>query len=173
VREYAALAFHLGSLVMRYYSAPLVAAGLPHRAVVPLGALALIAAYYGYRQHELRMGLPVFAGLYGLEMLACQAGVWRAAGAGAPWRHCGRHCGCVSDRAGTSQRARLARAQQARDLGASGACRTSAGPHERVAPPRSAPGSPAAGDADHDVFRRHLPSASRSIIIVGAVSGSS
>lgn len=78
VREYAALAFHLGSLVMRYYSAPLVVAGLLWPPLlVPLAALAFIASYYGYRQHGLRMGLPVFAGLYGLEMLAYQAGVWR------------------------------------------------------------------------------------------------
>ncbi len=84
LREHGALAYHFGSNVMRYYSAPLLAAGLMWRPLLlPLAALLLITSVTNYRQLRPRLAWLTFVGLSALEMLAYQAGVWRGC---AKWR---------------------------------------------------------------------------------------
>jgi mycofactocin system glycosyltransferase len=78
LRARGAALYHLGANIARYYSIPLLLAGLlwpPLLLAVAL--LLLIPALTDYVRLRPELGLPTFAGLYWLELLAYQAGVWR------------------------------------------------------------------------------------------------
>jgi mycofactocin glycosyltransferase len=78
LRARGAALYHLGANIARYYSIPLLLAGLlwpPLLLAVAL--LLLIPALTDYVRLRPELVLPMFVGLYWLELLAYQAGVWR------------------------------------------------------------------------------------------------
>jgi mycofactocin system glycosyltransferase len=78
LREHGASFYHLSANVTRYYSLPLLVAGLFWPALLlTLAPLVLIAPISDHRRQRPRLSLPAFVGLYGLEMAAYQLGVWR------------------------------------------------------------------------------------------------
>lgn len=78
LREHLACFYHLSANSLRYYSLPLSAMTALWPQLLPSMALLLLAApvsdYYRLRP---RLAMPVFVGLYGLEMAAYQIGLWR------------------------------------------------------------------------------------------------
>ena len=78
IREHAASLYHLSANVTRYYALPLIAAGLLWPPLLAAtAALLLVAPVTDHRQLKPSLALPTFVGLYWLEMLAYQWGVWR------------------------------------------------------------------------------------------------
>jgi mycofactocin system glycosyltransferase len=78
LREHVAALYHLAANVARYYSLPLLCAGLIWPALLlPLAVLLFVNPSLSYVRRRPQVSLPVFLGLYVLEMLAYQAGVWR------------------------------------------------------------------------------------------------
>jgi hypothetical protein len=77
-RGHLASLYHLSANVSRYYSLPLLAAGLLWTKLLPVTAvLLLIAPVSDYRRLQPALPMPVFVGLSCLEMAAYQLGVWR------------------------------------------------------------------------------------------------
>jgi mycofactocin system glycosyltransferase len=77
-RGHWASLYHLSANVSRYYSLPLLAAGLLWTKLLPVTAvLLLIAPVSDYRRLQPALPMPVFVGLNCLEMVAYQLGVWR------------------------------------------------------------------------------------------------
>jgi mycofactocin system glycosyltransferase len=77
-RGHLASLYHLSANVGRYYSLPLLAAGLLWTELWPVTAvLLLIAPVSDYRRLRPALPMPVFVGLGWLEMAAYQLGVWR------------------------------------------------------------------------------------------------
>ncbi len=77
-REHAAALYHLSANTVRYYSLPLLAIGGTQPHWLPAITLLLIVAPLAdHRRLQPRLSLPVFAGLYGLELAAYQLGLWR------------------------------------------------------------------------------------------------
>lgn len=78
LREHLACFYHLSANTLRYYSLPLVAMAALWPKLFPTLALLLLTApvsdYYRLRPS---LPMPVFVGLYGLEMAAYQIGLWR------------------------------------------------------------------------------------------------
>jgi mycofactocin glycosyltransferase len=78
LREHGAALYHLGANLTRYYGLPLLGAGLFWPPLLlPLAVLLLTSPITSYYRLRPRVSLPVFVGLYGLEMMAYQLGVWR------------------------------------------------------------------------------------------------
>ena len=77
-REHAAALYHLSANAVRYYSLPLLAIGgiQPHW-LPPILLLLSIAPVTDHRRLQPQLSLPVFIGLYGLELAAYQIGLWR------------------------------------------------------------------------------------------------
>jgi hypothetical protein len=76
--EHGASLYHLGANVIRYYSLPLLLAGLFWPPLLlPLLILTLIPPVTNYRRLRPRLALPLFVGLAWLELAAYQVGVWR------------------------------------------------------------------------------------------------
>lgn len=70
--------YHLSAHVTRYYSLPLLAAGLVWPALLPAAVvLFLVPPVVDHHRRRPRVSLPRFIGLYWLEMAAYQVGVWR------------------------------------------------------------------------------------------------
>lgn len=78
LHEHAAALYHLGANVARYYSLPLLAAGLLWpRLLLAWAILLLVPPIVDYRRLHPRLSLLEFVGLYWLELAAYQVGVWR------------------------------------------------------------------------------------------------
>lgn len=76
-QHWAAL-YHLGANVTRYYSLPLLVIALLWRPLLPaLLLLCLTPPVLDYHRLRPRLALPLFIGLYWLELGAYQVGVWR------------------------------------------------------------------------------------------------
>jgi mycofactocin glycosyltransferase len=77
-REHAAAFYHLSANAARYYSLPLLVIGGLQPQWLPAILLLLVAAPLAdHRRLQPRLALPVFVGLYGLELAAYQIGLWR------------------------------------------------------------------------------------------------
>ena len=77
LQAHRAALYHLGANVTRYYSLPLLAAGLRWPASLPaLAILLLTPPIIDYHRLQPRLALPTFIGLYWLELTAYQLGVW-------------------------------------------------------------------------------------------------
>jgi mycofactocin glycosyltransferase len=77
-REHAAAFYHLSANAARYYSLPLLAVGIVQPQWLPAILLLLVVAPLAdHRRLQPRLALPVFVGLYGLELAAYQIGLWR------------------------------------------------------------------------------------------------
>ncbi|MEZ5583110.1 MAG: mycofactocin biosynthesis glycosyltransferase MftF [Candidatus Competibacteraceae bacterium] len=77
-RGHWASLYHLSANVSRYYSLPLLAAGLLWTELLPITVvLLLIAPVSDYRRWQPALPIPAFVGLSCLEMAAYQLGVWR------------------------------------------------------------------------------------------------
>jgi len=76
-REHAAALYHLSASAIRYYSLPLLAVSgtQPHWFLAIL-VLLIAAPLADHRRLQPQLSLPVFIGLYGLELAAYQAGLW-------------------------------------------------------------------------------------------------
>lgn len=76
--QHRAAFYHLGANVTRYYSLPLLALALLWRPLLPaLLLLCLTPPALDYYRLRPRLSLPLFVGLYWLELGAYQIGVWR------------------------------------------------------------------------------------------------
>ncbi|NTU84591.1 MAG: mycofactocin system glycosyltransferase [Chloroflexales bacterium] len=77
LHAHRAALYHLGANVTRYYSLPLLAAALLWPHLLSAAAILLLTPpaidYYRLRP---RLSLPLFTGLYWLELTAYQLGVW-------------------------------------------------------------------------------------------------
>lgn len=77
LHEHRAALYHLGGTVTRYYSLPLLVIGLLWPPLLPaLAVLLLSPALIDYGRRRPGLALPVFVGLYWLELVAYQFGVW-------------------------------------------------------------------------------------------------
>ncbi len=77
-REHAAAFYHLSANVVRYYSLPLlVIGGIQPHCLPALFLLLIVAPLTDHRRLRPQLTLPVFIGLYGLELAAYQIGLWR------------------------------------------------------------------------------------------------
>ncbi|CDH47714.1 membrane hypothetical protein [Candidatus Contendobacter odensis Run_B_J11] len=77
-REHAAALYHLSANVVRYYSLPLLAIGGMQPALLPTIILLLaVAPLADYQRLQPRLPLLMFVGLYWLELVAYQLGIWR------------------------------------------------------------------------------------------------
>ncbi len=77
-REHAAAFYHLSANVVRYYSLPLLAVGMVQPQWLPAILLLLVVAPLAdHRRLQPRLVLPVFVGLYWMELAAYQIGLWR------------------------------------------------------------------------------------------------
>lgn len=75
--EHGASLYHLGANVIRYYSLPLLGLSLLWAPLLlPLLMLCLIPPVMDYRRLRPGLALPLFIGLYWLELAAYQVGVW-------------------------------------------------------------------------------------------------
>jgi len=78
LQQHRAALYHLGANVTRYYSLPLLAAALLWRPLLPaLLLLCLTPPALDYHRLRPQVALPLFVGLYWLELCAYQVGVWR------------------------------------------------------------------------------------------------
>ena len=78
LREHDAALYHLSANLTRYYSLPLLGILIFWSLLLlPLAVLLLVPPITTYYRLRPRVSLPVFVGLYGLEMMAYQLGVWR------------------------------------------------------------------------------------------------
>lgn len=76
--EHRAALYHLGANVTRYYSLPLLAAGLLWPPLLPaLAVLLLVPPIVDHRRLRPAVALPLFIALSWLELGAYQLGVWR------------------------------------------------------------------------------------------------
>jgi hypothetical protein len=77
LQAHGAALYHLGSNVIRYYSLPLLLTCLIAGALIPAAALLLLLPpLVDYRRLRPQLVLPLFIGLYFLELTAYQIGVW-------------------------------------------------------------------------------------------------
>ena len=77
LHAHRAALYHLGANVTRYYSLPLLAAGLCWPEILPaLAILLLTPPVIDHKRLHPRLALPTFIGLYWLELTAYQLGVW-------------------------------------------------------------------------------------------------
>ncbi|MFZ1827736.1 MAG: mycofactocin biosynthesis glycosyltransferase MftF [Candidatus Competibacteraceae bacterium] len=77
-REHAAALYHLSANAVRYYSLPLLAiGGIQPEGLPVILLLLIIAPLADHRRLQPQLSLPVFIGLYGLELAAYQIGLWR------------------------------------------------------------------------------------------------
>ncbi|MBK8752538.1 MAG: mycofactocin biosynthesis glycosyltransferase MftF [Candidatus Competibacteraceae bacterium] len=77
-REHAAAFYHLSANAIRYYSLPLLAIGGMQPALLPTIILLLaVAPLADYQRLQPRLPLLMFVGLYWLELVAYQLGIWR------------------------------------------------------------------------------------------------
>lgn len=78
LREHGASLYHLSATMTRYYGLPLLGLALLWPPLLPAAAmLLLVAPIADHRRAGAEVSLPVFVGLYWLEMAAYQCGVWR------------------------------------------------------------------------------------------------
>ena len=78
MRGHVAAFYHLSANVVRYYSLPLVAVAWGWSPLgLPLVSLLLMAPITDYHRLEPSLSRSRFVGLYLLEMVAYQLGVWR------------------------------------------------------------------------------------------------
>ncbi len=78
LREHGASLYHLSATMTRYYGLPLLGLALLWPPLLPAAALLLLAAPIADdRRTGPGVSLPMFVGLYWLEMAAYQIGVWR------------------------------------------------------------------------------------------------
>ncbi|MCP5196124.1 MAG: mycofactocin biosynthesis glycosyltransferase MftF [Gammaproteobacteria bacterium] len=77
-REHAAALYHLSANAVRYYSLPLlVVGGIQPHGLPAILLLLVVAPLADHRRLQPQLSLPVFVGLYGLELAAYQVGLWR------------------------------------------------------------------------------------------------
>ncbi len=77
-REHAAALYHLSANAVRYYSLPLlVIGGIQPHCLPAIFLLLIVAPLADHRRLQPQLTLPVFIGLYGLELAAYQVGLWR------------------------------------------------------------------------------------------------
>ena len=77
-REHAAALYHLSANAVRYYSLPLlVIGGIQPSGLPAILLLLIVAPLADHRRLRPQLSLPVFIGLYGLELAAYQVGLWR------------------------------------------------------------------------------------------------
>ncbi|TVR97125.1 MAG: mycofactocin system glycosyltransferase [Rhodospirillales bacterium] len=77
-REHGASLYHFGHDVTRYYGVPLVGLAMLWPPLLTVSAvLMLLPPLCDHRRQQPALSLPVFIGLYWLEMTAYQIGVWR------------------------------------------------------------------------------------------------
>jgi hypothetical protein len=78
LREHVASFHHLSADVARYYSLPLLFfIGLTPVSWPAIIVLLFVAPLGDYYRLKPELSLPAFMGLYGLEMVAYQVGLWR------------------------------------------------------------------------------------------------
>ena len=77
-REHLAALYHLSANVVRYYSLPLlVIGGIQPKLIPVILLLLLVAPLMDYQRLRPRLAIGTFIGLYWLELIAYQWGVWR------------------------------------------------------------------------------------------------
>ncbi len=77
-REHLAAFYHLSANAMRYYSLPLlVIGGMQPYCWPAIIVLFMVAPLMDYQRLRPRLAIGTFIGLYGLELIAYQWGVWR------------------------------------------------------------------------------------------------
>jgi hypothetical protein len=77
-REHLAALYHLSANVVRYYSLPLlVMSGIQPKLIPVILLLLLVAPLMDDQRLRPRLAIATFIGLYWLELLAYQWGVWR------------------------------------------------------------------------------------------------